>query len=111
MDNKSFRRRSQVGERITSYECQPWIICRVENLDVRWVNDLDCIYDISKCPVGSCHPDFILRSHCTQRPKEGITMSGDADVPAGPWQSSTFNVAGGHSKYSRSRASRTITEM
>lgn len=104
MDNKSFRRCSHVGEGIAGYECQPWIRCPVEDLNVSWINDLDCIYDISKCPVGSRQQDPILRPHVTQGPKEGVPMGGDADIPAGPWQRSTFNVAGGHSKNFRTRA-------
>ena len=104
MDNKSFRRWSQIGEWIAGYESQLRIGGPVEDLHIIRINDLDCIDDIPKCPIGSRQEDAILRPEITQWPKERVTMSRNADVPHGARQSSTIDVPSGHSKNTWSRA-------
>ena len=104
MGNKSFWCWSKIAERVTGHECQFWTSLPLEDLHVVWIDDLNCIYDISKCSVGCHHNNAVLRSDLTQGPEECVAMSGDSDVSLSSWQSSAFDVSRGHSKYFLRRA-------
>jgi len=104
MDDKSLRRWPHVREWVAGHERQFWISRPVEDSDVSWIDDFGRIHDISKCPVRCRQDDAILRPDLTQRPKEGVTMSGDANIPAGPRESRTTDVPCGHPKNFWSRA-------
>lgn len=102
MNDKSLRRRPYIRERITGHECQLRIRRRTEDLHVAWINDLDCVYYVSKCAIGSRHHYLVVLPQFAQRAKERVAMSGNTCISRGPWKSCTANVSGGRSKDLRS---------
>ena len=76
----------------------------MEDLHVAWIDDLDAIHDIAKCPIGGRNKDLVVLPQFPQRTKEGVPMGGDPDIPPGARKGCTADMPGGNSKNFRCRA-------
>ncbi|HXK01477.1 MAG TPA: hypothetical protein VMS37_03685 [Verrucomicrobiae bacterium] len=104
VNDKSLGRGPYIRERIAGNECQLRVSRLMEDLDVGWINDLDCVHHVAKYPVGRRHEDFIVTPQVAQRAKERIAMSGDSHISRRSRKSRAVDVSGRRSEDLRSRA-------